>query len=90
MNKNRIYNVQICTGTLCHLMGGANLPALIDYLPNELKSKVVLKGMVCTNYCKDTSKKPPFVLINGELMQEASIEKIIEFLLNCEKNDTHK
>jgi len=84
MTEEIKYKVKICTGTLCHVMGGAELPALEDHLPENLKSKVIVKGMVCENYCNETDLKPPFVLINEELMQEASIEKIIQFIQNCE------
>jgi len=90
MTEEKIYKVQICTGTLCHVMGGAELPALEEYLPKSLKSKVKVKGMVCANYCTETKLKPPFVLINGELMSEASIEKIVHYIQNCEENDTFK
>lgn len=90
MCKEQKYIIQICTGTLCHVMGGAELPALVDYLPDNLKLKVKMKGMVCANYCKDQTKKPPFVLINNELMHEADIEKIINYLQKCESNDTYK
>lgn len=90
MSERKIYTVQICTGTLCHLMGGAELPDLADYLSNSLKTKIIIKGMVCANYCKNAGMKPPFVMINEELIQEASIEKIILFLQNCERNDTNK
>lgn len=90
MCKEQKYKIQICTGTLCHVMGGAELPSLADYLPRNLKSKVHMQGMVCANYCKESGMKPPFVLINGELMQEAGIEKIINYLQKCEGNDTYK
>jgi len=88
MSKEKKYTIQICTGTLCHVMGGAELPGLGEYLPESLKPKVHIKGMVCAKYCKETSMKPPFVLINGDLIKEASREKIISYLQNCEKNDT--
>lgn len=90
MTEEKNYKVQICTGTLCHVMGGAELPGLEDHLPEEIKSKVMIKGMICANYCTETNQKPPFVLINGELMSEASIDKIIRYIQNCEKNDTFK
>lgn len=90
MIKDKTYKVQICTGTLCHVMGGAELPDLEYHLPKDLKSKVIMKGMVCANYCTETGMKPPFVLINNELMQEASVDKIIQFIQNCEKNDILK
>ena len=88
MIEDIIYIVQVCTGTLCHVMGGAELPALEEHLPQSLKSKVKIKGMVCANYCTKTNLKPPFVLINKELMSEASIGKIVHYIQNCEKNDT--
>ena len=84
MSNEKMYNVKICTGTLCHVMGGAELPALIDFLPNSLQSKVKVTGMVCANYCKNPENKPPFVLINNELIQEASIEKIIKHIQKSE------
>lgn len=80
MGTNTKIVVRICTGTLCHVMGGAELPELPFYLPDYMKSKVEIKGMVCGEYCKDSSKKPPFVTINDVLIEQASIEKIINYI----------
>ncbi len=88
-NKSK-YIIKICTGTLCHVMGGAELLSINEYLTSELREKVKLKGMVCSNYCKDTDQKPPFVAINDTLISEATIEKMIDFLETNERNDTLK
>jgi len=90
MESKKIYEVKICTGTLCHVMGGAELPALESYLPPNLKKKVALKGMVCGNYCKEPNRKPPFVLVNDQLIEAATIEKIILYMQKCEDNDTRQ
>ncbi len=87
MQKKK-YEVVICSGTLCHVLGGSELPALGNYLPEEWKDMVEIKGSPCINHCKDKSMKPPFVEINGCLIQEASITKLINHLKTCIENDS--
>ncbi|MGE0078049.1 MAG: NAD(P)H-dependent oxidoreductase subunit E [Bacteroidales bacterium] len=88
MSTNSKIAIKICTGTLCHVMGGSELPELAHHLPEHIKSKVEIKGMVCGQYCKDSSKKPPFVTVNDELIEQASIEKIINYIEKALSNDT--
>ena len=87
MQKKK-YEVVICSGTLCHVLGGSELPALGKYLPEEWKDIVEINGSSCMNHCKDTSMKPPFVEIDGYVIQEASIQKIIDHLKTCIENDS--
>ncbi|WP_220429231.1 (2Fe-2S) ferredoxin domain-containing protein [Tenuifilum thalassicum] len=70
--------VIICSGTLCYLMGGAELQLLSEHLPPALKDKVIVKGSPCVGFCdKPESGKPPFALINGRKIQQASVDKLI-------------
>jgi NADH:ubiquinone oxidoreductase subunit E len=71
--------VKICRGTVCHVMGGSELPLLVDMLPDELKNLVSIEGTTCIGNCnKENSIKPPFVEVNGQIIAQASIAKIIE------------
>jgi len=79
--------ITICTGTLCHVLGGAELPSLGQHLPDNIKEKVEIKGSPCVNHCKNTEMKPPFVEINGEVIEQASINKILEHLEKLLAND---
>lgn len=81
------HTVVICTGTLCHVMGGSELPSLVDYLPEHYASRVTLKGSPCIEQCKNSGLKPPFAEIDGELVPEASIEKLVNELKKRIKND---
>lgn len=69
--------VKICCGTVCHVMGGANLPLLSDFLSDELKAKVKVEGKSCLGHC-NKDLKPPFVEVNDKIISEASFSKIIE------------
>lgn len=72
-------NIIICTGTHCFVMGGSDLLMLEDYLPEEFKERVVIEGSNCLEVCEDRSKgKAPFVMINGELVDQASVPKILK------------
>ncbi|WP_439185584.1 (2Fe-2S) ferredoxin domain-containing protein [Carboxylicivirga taeanensis] len=81
------YKVQICCGTMCYIMGGAELHLLNECLPEGLKDKVSIEGSACFGKCNTDEKKHPCVLINGQELNNASTQKIIKQLLTLENND---
>ena len=72
--------IKICTGTLCHVMGGADLPDFALELRDKYQEKIHISGSTCMNHCKDSSLTPPFVEIDGHLIQQADREKISTYL----------
>ena len=75
--------MRICTGTLCYLMGGADLQLLEEYMPDGIAEKVDIKGSSCLNCCNSTdSGKAPFVMVGDTLVAEATIPKVIETIKN--------
>jgi len=77
MNKE-IIEVTICAGTHCYLMGGSELQLLGEYLPDELKEKVKIKGSPCLDFCNTPGAgKPPYVLVNKRPVCQANIQLII-------------
>ena len=88
MSADKKIAIKICTGTLCHVMGGSELPELAFYLPDNMKARVDIKGMVCGQFCKNSRMKPPFVTIDDILIEQASIEKIINYIEKALCNDT--
>lgn len=86
MTDKTTYKVQICCGTMCYIMGGAEIHLLNEKLPTEFKGRVNIEGITCLGNCDDNSKNAhPCVVINGETMPNASIQKIIKYLLNTIK-----
>ena len=83
MKKNM---VTICTGTACFVMGGSDLLLLEEQLPDDLKAITNIEGSTCIGDCersgqgKHQSDRAPFVRINGELIEQASVQKIIDYL----------
>jgi len=70
--------VQICVGTACHIMGAADLITIEDLLAEPLRERVEIKGVTCIGLCKDeTCGKPPFVIIDGETLSEATLDKVL-------------
>lgn len=68
--------VKICVGTYCYVMGGYKLKDLKSKLPSHLVDKVKVEASVCLGCDKSAKPIPPYAEIDGELMEEASIEKI--------------
>jgi NADH:ubiquinone oxidoreductase subunit E len=80
MKKDKI-EVVVCTGTACFIMGGAEILMLEEHLPENLRECVEIRGTTCMDYCKDVgSSKPPFVEIDGDVVSEASLPKILQIL----------
>ena len=72
-------NVEICMGTTCYVMGGAQLADIADRLPDEWKDWVTVRGMRCTGACQQTNEygRAPFVRVNGRLIAEADESKVV-------------
>jgi NADH:ubiquinone oxidoreductase subunit E len=92
MNKmNGQVEVSICYGTLCFVMGGSEFEIIQDQLPLNIRHLVHVKGMNCPGYCnKQENGKPPFVTINGKLMGEANLQKVISAITEELTNGTYK
>jgi NADH:ubiquinone oxidoreductase subunit E len=73
--------VSICTGTACFVMGGSELLLLEEELPAALRAATEIDGTTCFGLCKDKShENAPFVKINGEVLEQATVQRIIERL----------
>lgn len=73
--------VRICTGTLCYIMGGAELQLLGEYLPAELADRVEIRGATCLDYCNQQGQgKAPFVLVGDELVTGATVAKVVALI----------
>lgn len=71
--------VKICTGTLCYVMGGAELQLIDEYLPEEILDRVDIKGAPCLDHCNHCDgPKAPFVEVGGKVISEASVTKVVE------------
>ena len=78
LQKNK---VSICTGTACFVMGGSELLLLDELLSERLRAVTEIDGTACFGLCKEQShENAPFVKINGEVMEQATAQKIIERL----------
>jgi len=79
------HKVTICTGTACFVMGGSELLLLEEQLPDDLKEITDIEGSPCIGNCKQseygkTQSNAPFAQIDGELIEQANAQKIIEYL----------
>ena len=80
------HKVDICTGTTCFVMGGSELLLLEEQLPDDLKEVTKINGSPCIGICKHAdygkaqADHAPFVQIDGEVVDEASIQKVVDHL----------
>ncbi len=75
--------VKICTGTLCYVMGGAELQLLDEQLPAELLAQVEIQGSPCLDCCnREDSQGAPFVKVGDRIIASATIEKVIDAIKN--------
>ena len=72
-------DVEICFGTTCFVLGGSRLQELESLLGNDLKEKVNIIPQNCMGLCRDNKyNQAPFVKVNGQVIDRATVEKVIE------------
>ena len=71
--------VEICTGTTCFVMGGAELLMLEENLPDNLKDMIEIKGTSCMDHCKSNpASQAPYARVNDKLIKQATIFKVLD------------
>ncbi|MCL2242329.1 MAG: hypothetical protein FWC04_07380 [Chitinispirillia bacterium] len=84
------HKVIICTGTACFVMGGSELLLLEEQLPDDLKAVTDVAGSPCAGICKRSeysgaqADHAPFAEVNGKVIEQASVQKIIACLKTLE------
>lgn len=73
--------ITICSGTLCYIMGGAELFEIEEKLTSMFKLEFKVNASPCLGACQgDDKQKPPCIKVNNALLAEASIDSIINYL----------
>ncbi len=79
MEESGKISLELCFGTTCFVMGASKLQDIESFIPPQYKNKVDVKAHTCLDLCKNsTYMKAPFVKIDGEIISEATVEKVIQ------------
>lgn len=80
MDSQKI-KLEICCGTTCYMLGGAALLKLERSLPEEWLHLLDFSAAPCMNSCsREDLGRAPFVRLNGELIGNASEEKVYRLI----------
>ncbi len=78
MEESKKILLEVCFGTTCFVMGAAKLQEIEGFIPPQFRNKVEVRANTCLNLCKDsTYMKAPFVKLDGEIISEATVEKVL-------------
>ena len=72
-------DVKVCLGTTCFVMGSSNLQSLTEIALKKYGDKVEVSGSPCLGVCSTNWEfsKAPYVKVNAEIIQEATVEKVL-------------
>ncbi|MBP7653388.1 NAD(P)H-dependent oxidoreductase subunit E [Candidatus Dependentiae bacterium] len=75
--------IKVCLGTCCHLLGNYEI---IEVLEKTAKNNINIEfsGATCLNHCRDSELKPPFVEIDGEIIQNVKVEDVLNYIKSRE------
>lgn len=77
--------LKICAGTMCYVMGGAQLTEIADSLPENIREHVEISLIPCLKQCEG-SEKPPYVELNGKIITGISKENLVKIVKEEVKN----
>lgn len=72
--------VRICLGTSCFVMGASQIQELEFNVPEDIADKIEIVEERCMKLChnaKDKYNKGPFVMVDDELVEEATYDKVV-------------
>jgi len=74
--------VKLCLGTTCFVMGSSKLQELIDIIPEKFGDKVSVSGSACLELCSSSTEysKAPYVKVDDDVVEEATVEKVLEVI----------
>jgi iron-hydrogenase subunit alpha len=73
--------VKVCVGTTCYVLGGSELTDFARQIPPAWKDRVAVEGTVCLDLCRNSGRlKPPFVQVGDQVVDQASVEKVLGVL----------
>jgi NADH:ubiquinone oxidoreductase subunit E len=71
--------VEICCGTTCYVMGGAELEQLAEHLPPDMLERVEITACHCLGRCRDGAfGRAPFVRIAGRVFDRMTLARAVE------------
>lgn len=82
MEKIRL---KLCAGTMCYVMGGAQLMEVGDLLTDDEKQMVEITMTPCLQQCNG-QEKPPFAELDGEILVGISKVTLLRIIKEKIKN----
>ena len=72
-------SVKVCLGTTCFVSGRNNMQQLVEIVPQRYGDEVEVVGSQCLGLCsiKWENLKAPYVKVNDEIIEEATVEKVL-------------
>jgi len=72
-------NIKICMGTMCYMMGGADLRAVIEGLPDDIRQHIEISYSPCLGLC-DTEGESPYIKLNERVIPHVSKSGLINII----------
>jgi NADH:ubiquinone oxidoreductase subunit E len=72
-------SLKICTGTMCYVMGGAELRAMLELLPDDIMKRISVSYSPCMGLCSDVGE-PPYIQVNGKTISGVSKSNLMQIL----------
>lgn len=72
-------NLKICMGTMCYVLGGAELKDAVDELPQEVQDIINVYYSPCLGFCH-SMQEPPFIELNGKRIAGVNKTSLLQIL----------
>lgn len=72
--------IEFCMGTMCYVMGGAELRAAVDDLPEELAGRLEIGFSPCLGVCDKMGGNPPYVRVGDEIVGGMTRPRLIQII----------
>lgn len=78
-------DLKICMGTMCYVMGGAELRALVEMLPEDISRHLSVSYSPCLGTC-DMGGTPPYIELNGRVVPGVGRTNMLQIIKEALKD----
>lgn len=72
-------DLKICVGTMCYVMGGAELRGIAEAIPDDIRELVDISFSPCLGRCSHAGE-PPYIELNGRVIARVSKSNLIQMI----------
>ena len=78
--------IKICMGTMCYVMGGAELRSMVEALAEDPDYDIEVSYSPCLGVCDKAAGEPPYIEVDGKIIGGVRKSTLLQIIKEKQKD----